>query len=216
MRQRVKPIHIPVVRELADRYVPAYDENWLPNHPSMAFIVCLGQGPWGHERRTNVAVSAGEKVIDLLKDRPEPIDLAGLTPSFASGLYPLEWQNRTLRSMIWWLRSVGVTFHDVTDRWLDMLIHNELDEVWRSIPKELFAMCRAPARGTKTLWMFVRDYLQAPAFPIDRRVRARLREVGLPVDSWYMTELCLAAEVDTCTLARGMFYSLEDKRREEA
>jgi len=69
----------------------------------------------------------------------------------------------------------------------------------------LFSDCGVSPKGTKTLWLFVRDYLKLPAFPIDRWVQRNLKAIGLPTDSWKMVRLCEKAGVDCNRLARAFF-----------
>lgn len=210
MTKSIDKQHIAIVRKLVREYEPAYDKSWLPEHPSLAFLVCVAQGPWVIQRRAAVATCAVEWLLDELRDDPRPIDLSSLRPMTAHLPYPLEWQNRILLNMVRSLRRQGKTFSEVVCGWLDLLILVGVEKEWRTIPQELFSMCGVPEKGTKTLWLFVRDYFESPAFPIDRRVKAKLKQHGLPVDSWRMTELCVRAGIHTNDLARGMFFSKRD------
>jgi endonuclease III len=99
---------------------------------------------------------------------------------------------------------MNTTFRDVYARWLDTLIHGERS-AWIPILKELFSMSGVPEKGTKVLWLFARDFLQVPAFPIDRHVKRILAQYALPADSWKMTLICEQAEINTNQLARAFF-----------
>lgn len=203
----VKPEHIELVRELAKRYRPVNDASWLDGFsPSAAFLICVAQGPWIHKRRVNVATQAVHWMLGQEAD-----DIGQITLSEPPDIYPLRWQNDHLQSMYTSLWERKTLLRDVYDSWLDMLIYDPAP-VWPTILKELFSMCGVPERGTKVLWLFARDFLQIPAFPIDRRVKRVLAEHGLPADSWYITYACEQADIITNELARGMFYSKEDER----
>jgi len=216
MRKRsVTPEHIELVRVLANHYEPAYDASWLPDDPSMAFLVCVGMGPWEEARRMKVAREAVERLVQRALFELRPFDLGLIKPEqLSDDVYPLEWQNRYLSNLVRSLNDNDVLFSQVFDRWMDILIQCDPETSWRSVVKELFAMCGAPEKGTKTLWLYARDGIGVYAFPIDRRVKARLKQHGLPADSWYMTEVCVQAGIDARELARGMFYSKEDERQQ--
>jgi len=62
-----------------------------------------------------------------------------------------------------------------------------------------------PERGSKVLWLFARDFLRLPAFPVDRWVGRALKDAGLPLDSFYMTKACLLAHVSPNKLSRALF-----------
>lgn len=105
------------------------------------------------------------------------------------------------------LRSIpDLRFWNCMDRWREMLfLKTEYDGCWESVALEFFSMCGVSKEGTKTLWLFLRDVLGIPAFPVDRRVRRVLRASGLPTDSWVITRLCEKAGVRTNDLARACF-----------
>ena len=182
----------------------AYDESWIgTGNPSLAFLICLAMGPWKEARRFTIAkkvVAAalslgGELYFDLALAKP------GMFP------YPLEWQNKIVNHIVEELRSIpDLRFFHCMDRWWTMLsVETEYDDCWDSVALEFFDMCGVSKKGTKTLWLFLRDVLGIPAFPIDRRVRRVLRAHGLPADSWVITRLCEEAGVRTNDLARACF-----------
>ena len=109
-------------------------------------------------------------------------------------IYPLAWQNEYLMRMMESLDGVALTSYVIG--WLG--------SGWREVVEEFFGMCGS-ARGSKVLWLFIRDHLGLPAFPIDRHMKRALKEFGLPVDSWRMTDICERAGVDTNRLARALF-----------
>ena len=77
--------------------------------------------------------------------------------------------------------------------------------LWRKAVANVFARAQVPAKGTKVLWLWIRDFLNLPAFPIDRWVKRNLDAYALPADSWYLTQACLLAGVDPNPLARSFF-----------
>lgn len=171
---------------------PTFDESWLPNEPSQAILTCIAMGPWKHDRRHKVK----NKAIQWTGGR----DLRWCDDCDA---FPLNWQNATVNHLIAVLRARNVTF---STRIVDYSKTPHGDCL-------LFEDCGVGAKGTKTLWLFVRDYLGHPAFPIDRWVRRNLKAAGLPVDSWKMIGLCKKAGVDTNRLARAFYQGAfkEDK-----
>jgi hypothetical protein len=68
-------------------------------------------------------------------------------------------------------------------------------------------MCGVGPEGKKCLWLFARDYLQLPAFPIDRHVERFVKEVGLKRDEWYIIKLCRMAGLDPSKINRSLFLA---------
>jgi len=67
--------------------------------------------------------------------------------------------------------------------------------------KMLYEITNTKGRA-KVLDLFVRDYLKAPAFPIDRWVARKLKEQNLPQNEKYMINLCNLAGLDVNHVAR--------------
>lgn len=72
--------------------------------------------------------------------------------------------------------------------------------------EEFFSMCGKKVDGTKVLWLFVRDFLKLPAFPIDRWVKRNLQSLGLPLGSWTMIKICQDLEIDPNKINRLFFH----------
>lgn len=180
----------------------AYDESWIgTDNPSYAFLICVAMGPWKEKRRFKVANDVIRTAIGISSELP--FDLARATPSMFP--YPLTWQTKIVNSMIESLRDIpDLTFSACCDRWWEIVIQGDTC-MWESIALEFFDMCGVSKKGTKTLWLFLRDVLGIPAFPIDRRVRRVLQANSLPTDSWVITRLCEEAGVRTNDLARACF-----------
>jgi len=193
--------HLEVIRRLAATIPPTtYDESWIGTaNPSLAFLICLAMGPWKEARRFAIARKVVAVALPLGGDLH--FDLALATPGMFP--YPLDWQNKIVNHIVEEIRAIpDLRFWGCVDRWWDIL--SKTDK-WESVALEFFSMCGVSAKGTKTLWLFLRDVLAIPAFPVDRRVRRVLRAHGLPTDSWVITRLCQKAGVCTNDLARACF-----------
>lgn len=173
----------------------AYDGSWLPQDVSKSFLICLGAGPWKEQRRYNV-----QRLALMCYQTFSCSDLSEFP--FTNIVYPLDWQNDYLCNMLTSLNKFRKRFDEICDRW------KEDKSAWEISLHELFDMCKCNSRkGSKVLWMFARDSLNIPAFPIDRWVRRKLNELRLPEDPWYITKLCLEADVDPNSLNRSFFLS---------
>lgn len=181
--------YIEIIKEL-NVLEPSYDHTWLGSDPDRAFLICLGAGPWKVDRRRKVQQDAlnwlGEKRLDEMH-----------YGHFLFDVYPFKWQNNMLLNMLLSLRSNVSTFEEFCIKWKKM--H------WVDSLKDFFYKCGTKENGTKVLWMFARDYLHLPAFPIDRWVKRSLERFGLPCDSWTMTNLCIEAGVNPNRLNRALF-----------
>jgi hypothetical protein len=196
---------IEAIKRLAAE-VPAttYDESWIgTGNPSLAFLICLAMGPWKEQRRFSIARAVVAEALPL--GGYLYFDLALAHPGMFS--YPLVWQQKIVNHIVEELRAIhGLRFWNCLDRWWTMLsCETEYDDHWESVALEFFDMCGVAQKGTKTLWLFLRDVLGIPAFPVDRRVRRVLRAYGLPADSWAITRLCERAGVSTNNLTRACF-----------
>jgi hypothetical protein len=101
------------------------------------------------------------------------------------------------------LKSKDITFLNQCSKWEKN--RNNWNNNWKENINEFFDMC-GTTNGTKVLWLFVRDYLQFPAFPIDRWIKKFLKKYNLPQDSWYMINICLEAGINPSHLNRSLFY----------
>lgn len=183
--------HLETIK-LLSKLEPTYDHTWVGSNPSRAFLICVGAGPWKVNRRQVVQ----GKALEWLGDR----DLGNIHYGhFDYNVYPFKWQNNMLFNMLISLRSRCTKFTHICNEWKDNKNH------WKEITKEFFNMCGTTENGTKVLWLFVRDYLQFPAFPIDRWIKRALETHKLPQNSWQMVDLCIEAGVDPNRLNRALF-----------
>ena len=192
--------HIDTIKRISAQYKARYDAGWVGSNPNFAFLICIGAGPWKVQRREQVQRTA---ITWFLKSNLE--DLVYTDLQEAQQLYPLQWQNNHLCSLIKALRRETVVFHCLCAQW------KKQKEDWREIAKKLFNMCGVSDQGTKVLWLFIRDLLQLPAFPVDRWVRRNLEKHDLPSNAWYMTEACLQAGVNPNKLNRALFEGINPK-----
>jgi hypothetical protein len=175
-------------------------KTWLPSDPNAAFLVCVGAGPWKEHRRKKVQEDALEwyhsKYNDLSAVNPQKLIVE---PAF-----PLVWQNKMVFDLATNLRTAKFgmgTFSNFCDKW------KTLGTEWDKSIRQFFEMCEHKGNGTKVLWLFVRDYLELPAFPIDRHVEDFLKKLGLPINPWYITDLCMHVNIDPGALNRYIFFS---------
>jgi hypothetical protein len=176
-----------------------FDPSWLPEDPAKAFLVCLGAGPWKIQRR--VIVQTNALVWYAMQKASGHHDLADCITLTARTVFPLAWQNAMLVSMIENCRKRYGSFSCAVGCW-QTSPDGDLSLV------EFFEMAgrqKAEPTAGKCLWIYARDFLGLPAFPIDRHVARQLQASGLPVDSWRMVQLCQDAGVDPSDLARRMF-----------
>lgn len=170
--------------------------KWLPDNPNRAFLICLGAGPWKRLRRVAVQAAA----VEWYEERWT--DLAAIPRYGSWEPFPLAWQNLYLRNMIQALNEIQTNFRFKCIQWS---FHTKR---WSEQVLELFEMCGIGPEGRKCLWLFARDFLGLPSFPIDRHVERALDEVGLPKkDVWYIIELCHKAGMDPSALNRSLFLA---------
>lgn len=183
--------HLKIIKNLIG-LEPTYDSSWVGSNPSKAFLICLGAGPWKIERRKKVQ----ERAIQWLDDR----DLGSILPRQFQNIYPLEWQNTMLLNMINSLNRLQIQFSTLCNIWTEKSKNS-----WITPIEEFFNLCGSNPNGTKVLWLFVRDYMKLPAFPIDRHVRRKLKEFKLPCDPLYIIDLCQKVGIDPNKLNRALF-----------
>ena len=160
---------------------------------SKAFLISVGAGPWKEQRRFNVQKAALDWYASTYAR-----DLGKLEDIGFLKVYPFEWQNKFLRVLIKNLKEQNMYFSEYC---------NELKmrKDWREALEEFFEFCGSTKQGTKVLWMFVRDFMDIPAFPVDRHVKRAMEDKGLPTDAWEITNLCLDAGVNPNILNRKLF-----------
>ncbi len=170
--------------------------KWLPDNPNRAFLICLGAGPWKRPRRVAVQAAAVEWYEERWTD-------LNAIPRYGSWEpFPLAWQNLYLRNMVMALNEIQTNFRFKCTQWS---FHTKR---WSEQVLELFKMCGVGPEGRKCLWLFARDFLGLPSFPIDRHVERALDEVGLPKkDVWYIIKLCHKAGMDPSALNRSLFLA---------
>lgn len=179
---------------------PDFSPNWMTQDPSCAMLISLGAGPWKLARRTAVQLKAVDWFLSHhykdLQDIEIPFVIDGDKP--AADVYPLKWQNDYLYHLVINLQLKGIRFKFLTNIW-------RKGKDWQDNLKQLFYFVHPDGLGSKVLWMFARDYLQIPAFPIDRHVKRFLIEHKLPRDPWKMTQLCLDCGIDPNDFNRRIF-----------
>jgi hypothetical protein len=158
----------------------SYPFNWLRGRSySEAFVICIGAGPWKFNRRKAIQGQA----LKILGKR----DLVALSDDEISQMYPLQWQRNFI------------------ERAVDNLTNP--NSSWRKYDFEVFCSCEPPigrrtmlslvgSSSTKVISLFCRDALKVPSFPIDRHVKRKLIELGLPTDEDAVIELCEDAGID--------------------
>ncbi len=176
-----------------------YTGSWLPLDSSKAFIICVSSGPWKSERRSQVQ----HKVLNWYFNQ-EVKDLGEVTSEIPSDLFPFTWQTNMLTNLIKNLQSEKALLKDKCVVWRDTR-EDPHSLSWIQAIYDFFKMAGVSIQGTKVLWLFVRDHLQLPAFPIDRHVARNLEKYNLPRNAWYMVKACLEAGVSPNILNRCFF-----------
>lgn len=187
---------------------PIYDHSWIGSDPSKAFLLCISSAPWKMSRRKRSRRrKIQEEAIKWLGNR----DLIDMRYPHRQ-LFPFKWQNYMLFCVISSLnQKYGITFKDVCNRWMSNIegvyryTRKPDQPIWIKNIEDFFYICGRSPNGTKVLWMFVRDFLQLPAFPIDRHIHRTLYGYGLPCDSWKMVKLCREVNIDPNELNRRLF-----------
>jgi hypothetical protein len=168
------------------------NSGWMGSHPSHAFLIALGAGPWRKERR---AVVQGE-ALEWFRSRYH--DLCTVPTNLK--VFPLAWQNKFLNNMVASLKELSIPFTAKCRSW-------RTTNDWKKAVIEFFSMCGVGENGSKVLWLFVRDFLELPAFPIDRHVERSLQKVGLISDAWHIIKLCELMRIDPNNLNRRLFVA---------
>jgi len=160
--------------------------SWLEGRTySEKFIICIGAGPWRFARRQAIQQMA----LDKLDGR----DLISLE---CIDWFPLSWQNKYVNLMI--EHIMECYSHDMCtmESWC---YHAKLNN-WHY---SLNLICK-PIGYSKVLSLFNRDGLKLKAFPIDRHVERKLRELGLPINEDKIIDMCDKLNID-CNKAACLF-----------
>ena len=156
---------------LTDFYNSCTDKRhftWLRGRSySEALVICVGAGPWRFERR--------KKIQGLALSALNNQDLK----FFPENVYPLTWQNNIIKNI---KQNLGWSFFD---KLCSRIAH-------RDTLLELSGCKNLP----KVLSLFCRDSLKIPSFPIDRHVKRKLEELGLPTKEDDIVNLCMEAKLD--------------------
>ncbi len=175
------------LRTLTAKAVAYEVKPWLPKNPTIAFLCCIGAGPWKFNRRRNVQLHALMGAQALIGADGDLFEL----PHDAQ-LFPLDWQNSFVRTAITVTRSGYNSWAEFAE---------SLADAPEQAHDRLAAVCGA--RGTpKVLSLFLRDFVHIKSFPVDRHVRRALEEVGLPTNERTLLDMCAAEGVDPTPIAR--------------
>lgn len=162
-------------------HTPVESFKWLQGRSySEAFVICIGAGPWKFERRKKIQGEALKK----LQGR----DISDLGLDEASKFYPLKWQNTFLHNSV---QSLGILKQSF-DFFCKEL--NLIEDVYFALDA-IFDITRCSG-NPKVLSLFCRDSLQLSSFPIDRHVKRKLIELGLPTNERKMIGLCNKVGID--------------------
>jgi hypothetical protein len=176
-----------------DQINSRYDGSWMGSNSSKAFLISLGAGPWKEKRRYNVQKFALDWFISK-----NVSDLKYIEFRDSEKVFPFEWQNKFLFRLINSLHEDNITFDLLCDKW-------KSESYWEASLKELFSRCGTSSEGSKVLWMFARDFLNIPSFPIDRWVRRTLESNNLPLSPFEMVYLCQEKGINPNSLNRKLF-----------
>lgn len=184
----IHPVNHTHLRIAEQVFSEAEDFAWLDTKtPQNAYLCCVGSGPWKFTRRWNVINAA----LDWGKDKVFHLD------DFEE-IYPLTWQNSMLQAAMSYSKSNAFDFNEYF-----YLIKEQPPADWKSEIFKVFDIAGCP-QGSKVLWLFIRDYLKLPSFPIDRHVARRLDEFGLPQDPWALIDICLVMGLDPRKVAKRL------------
>jgi len=162
--------------------------TWLPHDCNNAILACIGAGPWNQQRRNTTQES-----ILLWFNKQNVSDISLLTK--IEKIYPLIWQNELLFNLNKNLKSLNTTFRQRCYRYLN-------EKYFFKDPVEDFFNLFGEVKEAHILWTFVRDYLNLPAFPINKLVKKELKANELPDDSLKIIEICLKTKIDPNFLSR--------------
>jgi len=171
----------------------SYDTTWIGSNAHIAFLVALGEGPWDDKKRHSVQ----KKAIEWFLDK-NVSDFRNLELEYEE-VYPLEWQNNFLFNMLYSLHEQGDLFEALCFHW-------KISNGWKNSLEDLFERCGATKKDAKSLWIFARDYLKLPSFPINKEIRKTLKLNELPDCPFKIIDLCQRANIDPNVLNRKMYF----------
>lgn len=184
------------VEKLKEFYSSCKDKRpfiWLDGRSySEAFVICVGAGPWRFERRKKVQ---GEALKQL--DGKDLINW-NYPPKLSCFEYPLKWQNDIIFNTVHYLMGNKVKFNDLC------LMNNK--KFLRNLILEMSGCKTLP----KVLSLFCRDSLKIDAFPIDRHVKRKLQELGLPTKEEDMIKICREALLEPNLVATAFVRASSD------
>lgn len=184
-----------VVKTLSDFYqsqLPVEPFHWLRGRSfSEAFVICIGAGPWKFGRRKKIQGEALNKLAGR--------DISEVMMDEAKDFYPLAWQNNFILETSKSMRDIGLSFNAFCE---DIKNKPQTLQLIKNISK---------SKGNpKVISLFCRDALQAPSFPIDRHVKRKLIELGLPANEDKMIKVCSDAGIDPRSAAVAFVRAASD------
>jgi len=167
-----------------------YNSSRIGGHAHTAFLVSLGTDQQEETKRFKIQNDAltwfySHRVSDF-----RYIHEMG-------DVYPLIKQNNYLFNM---LQSV----HSEQDLFEALCIEWKASPDWEYSLKDLFTKCGLTKKGATPLWVFARDYLNIPSFPIDKNIKKILEKNKLPTCPWKIIYLCQEANIDPNSLNRKL------------
>jgi len=199
----VNPEHATLLKRIFSKVQAAdYDGSWMGDDACLAYLIAVGAGPWKIKRRESVQSDAIDWFCGQRVDDMSELDVKDIV-----NVFPFAWQNAFLRNMVISLQERDLRFYSLCNHFMRVYPYHDAENAeWEACIAQFFDMAGAKNKaGAKVLWLFVRDYLLLPAFPIDRWVKRALEEYNLPIDPWYITRACLVADVDPNRLNRSFF-----------
>jgi hypothetical protein len=164
--------------------------NWLRGRSySDAFVICIGAGPWRFGRRRAIQGRA----LQILNGR----DLTSLTNDEIEDMYPLRWQREFVKNAIQNLHKEHESFEHFCDLCKSPC---GTERPGRSVMLRVM-LGLVDTNNAKVISLFCRDALKVPSFPIDRHVKRKLIELGLPPNEYKIIELCQKIGIDPCKVA---------------
>lgn len=188
-----------VLLDFYNQQTPVQHFNWLQGRSfSEAFVICIGAGPWKFDRRKKIQGEA----LDKLGNR----DINELSRDEASRFYPLEWQNEFLTNSV---KSLQDVLHWSFDYFCeDLITRTKTKGVFFGLDS-IYDLTQCSG-SPKVLSLFCRDALQIPSFPIDRHVKRKLIELGLPTNERKMISLCFKVGINPSDAAVAFVRAASD------
>lgn len=166
--------------------------TWLSRHrPSVAFVCCIGAGPWRIGRRMKVQQS----FINALgeEDLRSKSALRRLTKASQ-----LAWQAT-------WFKRVNEVCNKY-DMDFDSIFNQDFQKSLNAHNFEAVMKLEVD-KSPKVVALFARDYLFIPCFPVDRHVRKWLIDRGLPHKASAVSALFKELKLNPSGYSRAIFNS---------